>query len=59
MLELTKHFGVKSAVCVSKLDLTVEMTEAIEMFAEEAGTLGLGRIGYDAAAIRRAFLRRV
>ncbi len=52
VLELTKHFGVKSAVCVNKFDLNVEMTEAIEAFAQESGAKALNRIRYDVAVTK-------
>jgi len=52
VLELTKHFGVKSAVCVNKFDLNVEMTEAIETFAEDNGVKALARVRYDPAVTK-------
>ncbi|MBN2208991.1 MAG: ATP-binding protein [Candidatus Coatesbacteria bacterium] len=52
VLELTRHFGVRSAVCVNKFDLNLEMTEAIESSAESAGAKPLGRVRYDSAVTR-------
>jgi MinD superfamily P-loop ATPase len=52
VLELTKHFGVRSAVCVNKFDLNLEMTEAIESSTTNAGAKPLGRIKYDSAVTK-------
>jgi len=49
VLELTRHFGIPSAVCVNKWDLNEEMTERIETEARRAGATIVGRVRYDRA----------
>ncbi|MCD6328130.1 4Fe-4S binding protein [bacterium] len=52
VFELTKYFGIKSAICVNKFDLNIEMTEAIDAFAKDNGAKVLGRIRYDSAVTK-------
>jgi MinD superfamily P-loop ATPase len=47
VLDLTRHFGIPSAVCVNKWDLNMEITERIESEARQAGVLIAGRVRYD------------
>ncbi len=47
--ELTRHFGVKSLVCVNKWDLNPDVTAEIEEQAMERGVETAGRIRYDNA----------
>jgi len=49
VLQLAKHFGVTTFVCVNKWDLNPGMTERIERSAERAGATVAGRIRYDRA----------
>ena len=48
VLGLTRHFGTKSAVCVNKFDLNLEMTGKIEESAMASGVEVLPRVRYDA-----------
>ncbi len=47
VLQLTKHFGIPTAVCVNKWDINPSMTERIERRATEAGAVVAGRVCYD------------
>lgn len=49
VLHLTRHFGIKTAVCVNKWDINPEMTDQIEHRATQAGAVVAGRIPYDRA----------
>jgi len=47
--ELTRHFGIKTLVCVNKWDLNAELTAKIEADALRLGVEAVGRIRYDRA----------
>ena len=47
--DLTKHFGIRTAVCVNKSDLNPEMAEEITRRASSRGLEPAGRIRYDRA----------
>jgi MinD superfamily P-loop ATPase len=47
--ELTRHFGIKTLVCVNKWDLNAELTAQIEANARRIGVEAVGRIRYDRA----------
>jgi len=47
VLELARHFGIPTAVCVNKWDINPEMTERIEKKAQESGASIAGRVRYD------------
>jgi MinD superfamily P-loop ATPase len=47
VLDLTRHFGIQTSVCVNKWDINVEMTERIEELARQARARVVGRIRYD------------
>lgn len=47
VLQLAKHFGIPSSICVNKWDLNPRMTTKIEAKAQEAGAKIVGRIRYD------------
>ncbi len=49
ILELTRHFQVRSGVVVNKADLNSEMTDQIADAAQQAGADWLGTIQYDSA----------
>ena len=49
VLELTRHFDIKTSVCVNKWDLNAEMTERIESEAQQTGAAITGRVRYDRA----------
>lgn len=48
ILDLTKHFGVPSAVLVNKADINEQMCREIENLSKEYGAHFIGRIDYDA-----------
>ena len=47
VLDLTRHFGIPTSVCVNKWDINVGMTERIEELARQARARVVGRIRYD------------
>ncbi|MDH7598254.1 MAG: ATP-binding protein [Sedimentisphaerales bacterium] len=47
VIALAKHFGIPSAVCVSKWDLNPQITDAIEHKARQLGAKVVGRVRYD------------
>ena len=47
--ELTRHFGIKSMVCVNKWDLNHDITADIEAQAQQNGIRVAGRVRYDNA----------
>ena len=52
VLDLARHFGVQSLVCVNKWDINPERTTEIEGMALAAGAKLAGRIRYDPAVTR-------
>ena len=53
-LELTAHFGVKSAVCINKADLHESTSQEIEWRCYDAGVDVIGRIPFDAELAQSA-----
>lgn len=49
VLELTRHFGLPTAICVNKWDLNPELAGRIETAAGQAGARIAGRVRYDHA----------
>ena len=49
VLELTRHFGIRTAVCVNKWDINLDLTESIEAGARAADCRVAGRVRYDRA----------
>lgn len=49
VLSLTRHFGIRTAVCVNKWDLNPDVTRRIEERATKAGAFIVGRVRYDSA----------
>jgi MinD superfamily P-loop ATPase len=47
VLDLTRHFGIPTSVCVNKWDINVDMAERIEELARQARARVVGRIRYD------------
>jgi len=47
VVELANHFQIPAFVCINKYDLNVEMTEAIEAYAQDKGVPLMGRIPFD------------
>jgi len=56
--ELTKHFGIKTLVCVNKWDLNPDITADIEAQAQQYGAKVAGRVRYD-NAITEAQIRKL
>ncbi len=52
LLQLTRHFGVRTGVCVNKYDLNETVTANIEAEARQAGSDVVGRISFDPAFTR-------
>lgn len=49
VLSLTRHFGIRTAVCVNKWDLNPDVTRRIEERATKVGAFIVGRVRYDSA----------
>ncbi len=47
--QLTRHFGVKTAVCINKADINAELADRLEQAAQNLDLPVLGRIRYDPA----------
>jgi MinD superfamily P-loop ATPase len=56
--ELTRHFGIKSMVCVNKWDLNPDVTADIEAQAQQNGVAVAGRVRYD-NAVTEAQIRKL
>ena len=54
---LTKHFGIKTMVCINKWDVNEELSGKIEAYSRRQGIRVAGRIRYD-SAVTRAQLER-
>jgi MinD superfamily P-loop ATPase len=52
VIELARHFDIKTTVCINKCDLNQEMAEAIERRSAELGAEVIGKIAYDVAVTR-------
>ena len=52
VVELTRHFGIKTAVCVNKADINPGLTERIKSEAEKLDMPVLGNIHYDEEVTR-------
>lgn len=50
VLKLTKHFNVRTFVCVNKWDICEQQTLEIESLAKDYGAEPLGRLDYDKSA---------
>jgi MinD superfamily P-loop ATPase len=50
VIELTRHFGIPTAVCINKHDINPEIAKAIEQKAGERNLKVVGKIAYDPAA---------
>ncbi len=56
--ELTRHFGIKTLLCVNKWDINPELAERIEQEALGCGLGVAGRLRYD-AAVTAAQIRKL
>lgn len=52
VLELARHFGVKTGVIINKFDINVEIVQQMEEFLESAGVPLLGKIHFDTTVNR-------
>jgi MinD superfamily P-loop ATPase len=50
--QLTRHFGIKTFVCINKVDINPELADRLERQAGEMDLPVLGRIRYDPAVTR-------
>jgi len=51
VVELTRQFRTRTAICINKADINLALTDQIEKEAENLGVPVLGRIRYDEAVI--------
>jgi MinD superfamily P-loop ATPase len=51
ILAVTRHFGIKSLVCINKFDLCPEMSEEIEGYCSREGIEVVGKIPFDAEVL--------
>jgi MinD superfamily P-loop ATPase len=58
VVELTRHFDVKTAVAINKADINPDMSAKIELAAERLGIPLLGRIRYDVAVTHAQVARK-
>jgi len=52
LVELARHFGIKSGICINKCDINNEISARIERFAAEQDLPIHGRIPFDASFIK-------
>ncbi|WP_066636124.1 ATP-binding protein [Desulfolucanica intricata] len=52
VVELTRHFGVETAVCINKYDLDEDNTNTIENYCQEEDIMIVGKIIFDPAMTR-------
>ena len=52
IIHTAKNFGIKIAVCVNKYDTNIDLAKKIEHFCKEQGLPFVGRIPFDANAVR-------
>ena len=52
ILGVTKHFGIKTVVCVNKFDINEKKTSEIENFCNENEINLIGKIPYDSSATK-------
>jgi MinD superfamily P-loop ATPase len=56
--ELTRHFGIRTLVCVNKWDLNPKVCARIETDARERGLAVAGRVRYDRAVTEAQVLEK-
>jgi MinD superfamily P-loop ATPase len=52
VVELTKHFGIPTAICINKYDINPKIAEVIEKRASEKNLRVIGKIAYDVAVTK-------
>jgi MinD superfamily P-loop ATPase len=55
--ELTRHFGIKTLVCINKWDLHSEIAQEIEEEAKQSGIQVVGNVRYDNAITKAQIMR--
>lgn len=55
--ELTRHFGIRTLVCINKWDLYPKISREIEQEAQQHGIKVVGRVRYDNAITRAQIVR--
>lgn len=55
--ELTRHFGIKTLVCINKWDLYPKIAEEIEGEAHQLGMKVVGNVRYDNAITKAQIMR--
>jgi len=58
VMKLTRHFGIRTLVCINKWDLNPEVTSEIEALAHEQSATIAGKVRYD-NAITEAQIRKL
>ena len=58
VVDLTKHFGIETLICINKWDLNEELAGRIEDQAAEGGLKVAGRVRYDKAVTEAQIQRR-
>jgi len=58
VVDLTKHFGIPTAVCINKFDINPEMTKHIGDISNTRGLPVIGKIRYDKAVTRAQIERK-
>lgn len=54
ILDVTRHFGINSLVCINKFDLSPEMSREIESFCKEESIDLIGKIPFDRNIVNNA-----
>lgn len=52
IIDTAAKFGTKSAVCINKYDTNIQNTEKIEAFCKKQGLPFIGKIPFDASAVK-------
>jgi MinD superfamily P-loop ATPase len=52
ILDVAKHFGIKSLVCINKYDVNEENSRKIEKYCEDNSVESIGKISFDPIVTR-------
>jgi MinD superfamily P-loop ATPase len=55
--ELTRHFGIKTLLCINKWDLYAKIAQEIEGEAKQLGIQVVGNVRYDNAITKAQIMR--
>jgi len=58
ILEVAKHFGISTAVCINKYDLNPEAAQHIEVLCQERAVIVAGRLPYHPSVVEAMVLGR-